>query len=54
VKRLAATYNDLLETVMDENDLWDKPSQLYNVDETGMTLDPTKLQVFCAQGQKKV
>ena len=37
---------------MDENDLWDKPGQLYNVDETGMPLDPPKLRVCAQKGQK--
>ena len=31
-------YYDLLETVMEENDLRDKPGQLYNIDETGIPL----------------
>ena len=53
-KETIAAYYDLLETVMDENDLWDKPGQLYNVDETGMPLDPPKLQVCARKGQKKV
>ena len=36
---------------MEENDLW---GQLYNVDETGMPLDPPKLRVCARKGQKKV
>lgn len=38
----------------DENDLWDKPGQLYNVDETGIAIDPPKLRVCTYKGQKKV
>ena len=49
-----ANYYDLLETVLEENDLWDKPSQIYNMDETGMPLDPPKLRVCAQRGQKKV
>ena len=47
-------YYDLLETVMEENNLRDKPGQLYNIDETGMPLDPPKLRVCAKKGQKKV
>ena len=53
-KETIGSYYDLLETVMEENDLWDKPGQLYNVDETGMPLDPPKLRVCARKGQKKV
>ena len=53
-KETIGSQYDLLETVMDENDLWDKPGQLYNVDETGMPLDPPKLRVCARKGQKKV
>lgn len=37
------SYYDPLETVMDENDLWDKPGQLYNVEKPGMPLEATSL-----------
>ena len=52
-KETIGSYYDLLETVMKEN-LLDKPGQLYNVDETGMPLDPPKLRVCAQKGQKKV
>ena len=45
---------DLLEMVLQEFELFDKPGQIYNVDETGMSLDPPKLRVCALKGQKKV
>ena len=47
-------YYDHLETVLTEFDLHHKPGQIYNVDETGMSLDPPKIKVCAAKGQKKV
>ena len=47
-------YFELLETVLQEFELCDKPGQIYNVDETGMSLDPPKLRVCALKGQKKV
>ncbi len=40
-------YFDLLEKTLEELELSDKPGQIYNVDETGMSLDPPK-QKLCA------
>jgi len=37
-----------------ENDLMHKPSQIYNVDETGMPLDHRSPYVLNRKGQKKV
>ena len=48
------TYFDLLKEVMNENKLWDKPGSIYNVNETGMPLDPPKQRVCTKKGQKKV
>ena len=31
-------------------EILDKPGQIYNMDETGMTLDPTKLKAVFAKG----
>ena len=47
-------YYDLLETVLTEHELSDKPGQIYNVDETGVSLDPPKRKVCAKRGQKKV
>ena len=42
-------YFDLLQCTMDEYDLHDKPCQLFNVDETGMPLNP---KPFVVQDQR--
>ena len=35
-----------------ENDLMDKPSQIFNTDETGLPLDPAALKVIVPSGYK--
>ena len=45
-------YFDLLQSTMDEYDLHDKPCQLFNVDETGMPLNPKPLKMVCGTGSK--
>ena len=45
-------YFDLLEKTMTENDLLDKPCQIYNVDETGLPLDPKPPQLIFQQSEK--
>ena len=47
-------YYDLLQTVLTEHELSDKPGQIYHVDETGVSLDPPKQKVCAKRGQKKV
>ena len=47
-------YFDLLEKTMTENDLLDKPCQIYNVDETGLPLDPKAPQLIFQQGEKNL
>ena len=37
---------------MTENDLLDKPCQIYNVDETGLPLDPKAPQLIFQQGER--
>ncbi len=41
-------YFDLLEKTLEELELSDQPGQIYNVDETGMSLDPPK-QGLCGK-----
>lgn len=41
-------YFDILQTVLSENDLHDKPKQIFNLDETYFCLDPSKLKVLGA------
>ena len=36
-------YFDVLEATLDTNDLMDKPLQIFNLDETGLALDPAPL-----------
>ena len=45
-------YFDLLEQTILENGLANKPSQIFNLDETGMPLDPKPLSVVAKKGQK--
>ena len=45
-------YYDLLECTLCDNDLMDKPSQIFNLDETGMPLDPSPPLVVARCGQK--
>ena len=45
-------YYDLLENTLMENDLIDKPSQIFNTDETGLPLDPASLKVVVPSGNK--
>ena len=45
-------YYDLLENTLMENDLMDKPSQIFNTDETGLPLDPASLKVIVPSGYK--
>ena len=45
-------YFDILEETLNQNDLYDKPYQIYNVDETGMPLDPNPMKIVCKRGEK--
>lgn len=45
-------YFDMLEATMAEYDLQAKPCQLFNMDETGLPLDPNPPKVVCAVGEK--
>ena len=45
-------YYDLLECTLCDNDLMDKPAQIFNLDETGMPLDPSLPLVVARRGQK--
>ena len=43
-------YFDLLEEVLTENDLLDRPCQVFNMDESGMPLDPSHVKVVAERG----
>ena len=45
-------YYDLLECTLCDNNLMDKPAQIFNLDETGMLLDPSPPLVVARRGQK--
>ena len=45
-------YFDLLEQTMVENDLLDKPGQIYNVDESGMPFSPRPVKYIFRRGVK--
>ena len=49
-----AQYFDLLESTLCEHNLFDSPSQVYNVDESGVPLDPKAPNVVAKRGLKKV
>ena len=46
-------YFNLLEDTLKEHNLLDAPSQLYNVDESGIPLDPKAPKVVTVKGTKK-
>ena len=48
------SYFQLLKGVLDEHGLSDNPSCIYNVDETGMPLEPRPPKIVTVRGQKKV
>ena len=47
-------YFDQLKKTLEKNNLMKNPSQIYNVDETGMPLDHHPPKVVAVKGQKKV
>ena len=47
-------FFDLLETVLHDNNLKVHPEQVYNMDETGLPLNPRPPKVVALRGQKKV
>ncbi|XP_064403158.1 uncharacterized protein LOC135348769 isoform X2 [Halichondria panicea] len=50
--QVISCYYDLLEQTLTENDLLDCPSQIYNMDETGMPLDPAPPKIITVRGVK--
>ena len=53
-KEALDNYFILLKSILDENDLLDKPGQIYNVDESGIPLDHRSPRVLTKRGHKKV
>jgi len=53
-KETMEEYFHLLKSTLTENDLLNKPSHIYDVDETGMPFDHCPPKVVTCRGQKKV
>jgi len=53
-KESITEYFNLLDSTLKENHLEDYPGQIYNMDETGMPLDPRPPNIITESGQKKV
>ena len=47
-------YFALLKDVMEEHSLFDKPSQIYNADESGVPLGPRPPNIAATKGSRKV
>ena len=47
-------YYHLLQDCLQANGLFDHPEQIYNMDETGVRLDPKPPKIVACKGQKKV
>ena len=48
------TYFDLLDTILEENDQESHPELIYNMDESGLPLNPRPPKVVAFRGLKKV
>ena len=53
-KKTICAYYNLLEETLQKNDLSHSPAHIYNMDETGMPLDPRPPNAVAKRGQKKV
>ena len=53
-KEAITQYYNLLEDTLQEYDLMNSPVQIYNMNESGMPLDPRPPNVIAERGQKKV
>ena len=51
-EEVIASYFDLLENTLVQNNILDNPSKIYNCDETGMPLNPKPLKGVCQKGMK--
>ena len=51
-KEALEDYFDLLDETLQDNELCDKPVQMFNCDEMGMSLDPKPLMVVVPKGIK--
>ncbi|KAI4463223.1 hypothetical protein MML48_4g00004247 [Holotrichia oblita] len=53
-RKVVSNYFELLERTLAENDLFNKPGNIYNMDETGLQLNNKPGQVIAAKGSKSV
>ncbi len=53
-KKTICAYYNLLEKTLEKYKLTNSPAQIYNMDETGMPLDPRPPNIVAKRGQKKV
>lgn len=53
-KGIVTAYFELLETILSENDLFTKPGNVYNMDETGLQLNNKPGHVIAEKGSKSV
>ena len=51
-KRVMEAYFDMLEETLEENNLTDKPCQIFNMDETGLPLSPKPPKLLCKTGSR--
>ena len=49
---LISRYFDLLEETLDQYDLKEKPCQIFNMDETGLCLDPKSMKCVYTKGER--
>jgi len=52
IKECIDNYFDVLEKVLDDYDLRDQPSLIFNMDESGFPLDPQPLKTSSVRGKK--
>ena len=53
-RNVFVSYFELLKATLIENDLLNKPAQIYNCDESGLPLDHKMPRVIAKRGVKKV
>jgi hypothetical protein len=53
-REIVQQYFELLRRNLEENDLFDKPTQIYNMDETGIQMNNKPGNVIAQKGSKSV
>ena len=52
-KQVIDNYYELLEDILTEHNLLDSPAQIYNMDESGIPLNPRPPNIVARRGQKR-